>query len=317
MLLTERDIPTPQSISPQAQAMLEAAASRNRAAMPETLEAQPWREAIARADAEWIPMLRGNDALPGITDRVETIGGVKVYVFEPDQPVSDGIYLDIHGGGFVMLGGEACRLMAKLTAVRLGVRVYSVDYRMPPDHPYPAALEDSMTVYRELLDRYGADKVVVGGASAGGNIAAALALKARETGVPMPAGLVLLTPALDLTESGDTFATNRDIDVVLRGPIPWMVRLYAGEADLADPLLSPLFADFTKGFPPTFLQSGTRDLFLSNVVRVHRALRKAAVPCELHVFEAMPHGGFGGAPEDMELGLEMRRFVAERLGAVG
>ena len=315
MLLTERDIPTPQSISPQAQAMLEAAASRNRAAMPETLEAQPWREAIARADAEWIPMLRGNDALPGITDRVETIGGVKVYVFEPDQPVSDGIYLDIHGGGFVMLGGEACRLMAKLTAVRLGVRVYSVDYRMPPDHPYPAALDDSMTVYRELLGRYGADKVVVGGASAGGNIAAALALKARETGVPMPAGLVLLTPALDLTESGDTFATNRDIDVVLRGPIPWMVRLYAGEADLADPLLSPLFADFTKGFPPTFLQSGTRDLFLSNVVRMHRALRKAAVPCELHVFEAMPHGGFGGAPEDMELGLEMRRFVAERLGA--
>lgn len=317
MLLTERDIPTPQSISPQAQAILEATALRDRPAMPQTLEAQPWRDAVAKADAEWLTYLAASDALPGVTDRMETIGGVKVYVLEPDQPLSDGVYLDIHGGGFVMLGGEACRLMAKLTAVRLGVRVYSVDYRMPPDHPYPAALDDSMTVYRELLGRYGADKVVVGGASAGGNIAAALALKARETGVPMPAGLVLLTPALDLTESGDTFATNRDVDVVLRGPIPWMVRLYAGEADLADPLLSPLFADFTKGFPPTFLQSGTRDLFLSNVVRMHRALRKAAVPCELHVFEAMPHGGFGGAPEDMELGLEMRRFVAERLGAVG
>lgn len=90
--------------------------------------------------------------------------------------------------------------------------------------------------------------------------------------------------------------------------------LYARGADLAHPYLSPLFGDFSKGFPPTFLQSGTRDLFLSNVVRMHRFLRRAAIPAELHVFEAKPHGGFMGAPEDRELAEEATRFVRQNLG---
>ena len=84
--------------------------------------------------------------------------------------------------------------------------------------------------------------------------------------------------------------------------------LYANGHDLADPHLSPLFADLT-GFPPTFLQAGTRDLFLSNTVRMHRKLRAAGVEAELHVFEGMPHGGLGGAPEDIELAMEVQRFL--------
>ena len=88
-----------------------------------------------------------------------------------------------------------------------------------------------------------------------------------------------------------------------------MNQLYAGGHDLADPYLSPLFGDFTPAFPPTFLQAGTRDLFLSNTVRMHRKLRSAGVDAELHVFEAMPHGGFFGAPEDAELDAEVRRFI--------
>lgn len=85
--------------------------------------------------------------------------------------------------------------------------------------------------------------------------------------------------------------------------------LYAAGADLSHPYLSPLFGDFAPGFPPTFVQSGTRDLLLSNAVRLHRALRRAEVPVELHIFEAMPHGGFIGAPEDAELSAEQVRFV--------
>jgi acetyl esterase/lipase len=123
----------------------------------------------------------------------------------------------------------------------------------------------------------------------------------------MPTGLVLLTPELDLTESGDSFTTNLGIDTVLR-PLMQTNLLYAAGHDLAHPYLSPLFADVT-GFPPTFLQTGTRDLFLSNTVRMHRRLRAAGVDAELHVWEAMPHGGFGGAPEDGEILLEMRRFL--------
>jgi len=117
----------------------------------------------------------------------------------------------------------------------------------------------------------------------------------------------------DLTESRDSFATNLGIDAVLRSKLTESIALYAGEHDLTDPYLSPLFGDFTPPFPPTFLQTGTRDLFLSNTVRLHRRLREAGVEADLHVFEAMPHGGFFGAPEDEDVAAEVRRFLAKHL----
>ncbi len=185
---------------------------------------------------------------------------------------------------------------------------------MPPEHPYPYALDDCLLAYRYLLDRHGAPNVVIGGRSAGGNLAVATVLRARDERLPMPAGLVLLSPQLDLTESGDSFEVNRMVDVMLPGSLMPNNLLYANGMDLAHPYLSPLFGDLA-GLPPVFLQSGTRDLFLSNAVRMHRALRRAGAAAELHVFEAMPHGGFMGAtPEDRELAEEIARFVRERWG---
>jgi acetyl esterase/lipase len=171
-----------------------------------------------------------------------------------------------------------------------------------------------MATYRHVLAHHAPDKIIIGGRSAGGNLGAAMVLRARDEGLPLPAALVLLSPELDLTESGDSFEVNRHIDVVLPNPLMPINLLYANGADLRHPHLSPLFGEFAPGFPPTFLQSGTRDLFLSNAVRMHRALRRAQIPAELHVFEAMPHGGFSGAPEDAELAAEVARFVCEWLG---
>jgi acetyl esterase/lipase len=188
-----------------------------------------------------------------------------------------------------------------------------VDYRNPPDHPYPAALDDGVAVYRALLETYAPSRLVMSGASGGGNLAAAVPLRLRDLGLPLPAALGLFTPEVDLTESGDTFHTNAEIDVVLRRGLPVFNALYADGHDLASPYLSPLFGDLT-GFPPCFIQSGTRDLFLSNSVRMHRALRRAGIAAELHVWEAMPHGGFGNAPEDHEMRLEFRRFLAKFAG---
>jgi len=183
---------------------------------------------------------------------------------------------------------------------------------MPPEHPFPAAVEDGVSAYRHALERHGPKHIVVGGRSAGGNIAVATLLRARDEGLPLPAGLVLLSPQVDLTESGDSFATHQLIDVVLPGTLRSSNLLYANGADLTQPYLSPLFTDLT-GFPLTFLQSGTHDLFLSNTVRMHRALRRAGASADLHVFEGMPHGGFGGAtPEDRELQEEIARFVERR-----
>jgi acetyl esterase/lipase len=315
--LAARDIPVPGSISPEAQAMFVAIVDRPVVHFPDGNDAEAWRTAIAAAEANILPVLQPLDGLPGLKRETATIAGVPTYLATPEGAPEDRAYLDIHGGGLVMMGGEATRLTGLVMASRVGVATWSPDYRMPPDHPYPAALDDCVAVYRAMLERFPPHRIVAGGASAGGNLAAALALRLRDEGLPLPAGLVLLTPELDLTESGDSFTVLRDIDVMLRRPLMGANRLYAAGADLTDPYLSPLFGDFSKGYPPTLLQAGTRDLFLSNAVRMHRLLLKAGVPVELHVFEGMPHGGFGGAPEDQDLAETIGRFVAacfERAG---
>ena len=151
----------------------------------------------------------------------------------------------------------------------------------------------------------------MGGVSAGGTLSAALILRARDEGLPMPAAAVLLTPGTDLSQSGDTFHTNLGVDTVITRSDPGALLLYAGGHDLRDPYVSPVFGDFSPGFPPTLLASGTRDILLSDTVRMHRALRAAHVPAELHVLEAAPHGFFRGqAPEDRELDREVRAFIA-------
>src|SRR5579863_3980471 len=202
-----------------------------------------------------------------------------------------------------------CRLMGTGSASRLQHRVWSVDYRMPPEHPYPAALDDCMAAYRALLAERSPQDIIVSGGSAGGNLAAALILRARDEGLPLPAGVILNTPEIDLTESGDTFQTNNGVDPGCFSLMPVNL-LYADGSDLRHPYLSPLFADFTRGFAPTLLTTGTRDLYLSNTVRMHRALRDAGVPAELHVLEAAAHTGFPGSPEGAEIDKEVRRFVA-------
>ncbi len=312
--------PVPTSVSAEAQAYLAAGSAYGDASSggsPTDLEG--WLRYVEERDA----MLRAaiEPRLPAglpLDRSLIDVDGVPTYVLRPhDVPDADDtpVYLDIHGGALVMGGGDLAALMATGRALGTGMITWSVDYRMPPHHPYPAGLDDCLTVYRRVLELRDPADVFVGGASAGGNLAAALMLRARDEGLPMPAGLVLLTPEVDLTESGDSFTTNLGIDTVLGLLMPVNL-LYADGHDLAHPYLSPLFGDLA-GLPPTFLQTGTRDLFLSNTVRMHRRLRDAGVDAELHVWEAMPHGGFGGAPEDVEIAVELRAFLDRHRRAPG
>lgn len=316
----ERIIPVPASISPEAQAMLRAAVQDDGTPLnalypiPAPNDRAAWRQLQAAAEAHYV------DAFSAATNKISTkietrrLGIATIHVAIPENlRLKDCVFIDLHGGGLVFGGGDACRESTRLQANRLGMICYGIDYRMPPDHPYPVALDDCMTVYRHLVDQYGADRILIGGRSAGGNLALASILRARDEGLPFPAGAVLLSPELDLTESGDSFQTNRTVDVVLPNPLMPNNLLYADGADLSHPYLSPLFGEMSAEFPPIFLQSGTRDLFLSNAVRLHRKLRRVGAPVELHVFEAMPHGGFSGSPEDMELAAEVARFVTECL----
>lgn len=315
-----RDIPFPSSISTEARTALRRMVNADGMPLnalhtpPQPEDIDGWMRFKVAADAQygaamaqWAGQLRAE---------VETlrIGDATVHIATPANPVVDDVvYVDLHGGGLVFGGGAACRMGAQMQADQLGLRCWGIDYRMPPEHPYPAALDDCLAVYRRLLQQYPAQNIVIGGRSAGGNLAAAMLLRARDEGLPMPAALVLLSPEVDLTESGDSFVLNQLVDVVLPGSLMRNNLLYAAGAELAHPYVSPLFGDFSGGFAPTFIQSGTRDLLLSNAVRLHRALRRAGVPCELHVFEAMPHGGFMGAPEDRELRAEVARFVHAHL----
>lgn len=310
-----RRIPVPLSVSPEAQAVLAngiiGGSPEDDLSYPALDDIEGWRRMIAVANEAVASMIHVQSEGIKVEDREHD--GVKIFVITPPNldPANAGVYLDIHGGALIHGAGVACRTMGTLTATRFRLQVWAPDYRMPPDDPYPAPLDDCVAAYRALLAERSPREIVVGGGSAGGNLAAALILRARDEGLPLPAAAVLLTPEVDLTESGDTFKTMLGIDTVGGGRSLMPVNLlYAAGHDLSHPYLSPLFGDFTEGYPPTILTSGTRDFFLSNTVRMHRALRSAGVPAELHVMEAAPHGGFmADTPEERELNREIRRFI--------
>jgi monoterpene epsilon-lactone hydrolase len=331
--VSERDIPPPSTISPAAQKILSNGTALPRMTWPSPEDTDAWRKQLAAGEAAREQIAAS--MLAGASAKIETarIAGVICYDCVPDGDASakglashasasqgraarGPVYLFLHGGAFVLGGGSFAKAQGARYAAAVGVRTVSIDYRMPPDHPFPAAPEDCVVVYEALLETVDPKRIVIGGSSAGGNIAAAATLMIRDRGLPLPAGTILLSPEVDLTESGDSFRTNEDLDVVLKRGLPECNALYAGGHDLRDPYLSPLFGDFTRGFPPTFVQSGTRDLFLSNSVRIHRKLRESGVDAELHVWEAMPHGGFlpGEAPENAEVQAEVARFIRRVTG---
>ena len=312
--LQPQTIPEPRAISEQAREYLRTpfwAGDRPRLD-PDDLQA--WREAIDQTNAMFAPMAQAMlDQSDADVEKTE-LGGVTVYVATPRRLAAESqgrAHVFIHGGGWAFMGGEAVGAQSAVQAHRLGLTTFGVDYRVPPEHRFPAALDDCVAVYRELLQDFRGGDIVISGGSAGGNLTAAATLKLRDEGLDLPAAVALLTPATDGALLSDSIATNDQLCILKNVVMAEFWAVYAGRHDRTDPYLSPVYGDFNKGFPPTLLQSGTRDLLLSDTVRMHRALRAAGVTAELHVWEAMPHSGFGGAaPEDAELVEEMKAFFA-------
>lgn len=311
--LPARHIPVPLSVGREAQAVLAAAAGNAMqwADYPALGDTEGWREYVRIADENMLAMLSAAAMhMPPHDVSLLEIGEARTFRVAPFMPAQQHgkVFLSIHGGALIAGGGRVCELSAVMQATVMDALVFAPDYRMPPDHPFPTPLDDCLAAYRHVLKNHAPEEIVVHGMSAGGNLAAALLLRSREEGLPMPAGLVLETPEIDLTESGDSFETNAILDHVLQRRLGPINRLYAGEADLAHPHLSPLFGDITH-FPPTLLTAGTRDMFLSNAVRMLHHLRAGDVEAQLLVYEAMPHGGFFGTPEDALVRKDIRRFA--------
>jgi acetyl esterase/lipase len=309
-------VPAPVSVSPQAQAFLANPFDVSMPSPPDLADKEGWRAFIAVGEAHLAQMMALSAQAYPCEIIEHAVGEATLFEVVPhtlkEENAGLAIYY-VHGGAYIHGGGMSAAHMAQSLACVCGIRALSIDYRMPPDHPFPVGLDDAVAGYRAALERFGPERMVVCGTSAGGGLAASLVLKLRDSGLPMPRACVFVTPEADLTETGDTFETNQDIDIVLRRRLTPSVLLYADGHDLRSPYLSAVFGDFTKGFPPTLLISGTRDLFLSNTVRLHRALRQAGIDADLHVWEAMPHAGFFGAPEDQEVLEEQARFIGNWL----
>ena len=283
---------------------------------------EQWR---AAANAEAVATLA---ALPGIRERLHVtmtpsvIDGVKVNILRPaviPPGHRDKVLIQIHGGCYVLSPGEAGTTEAVMMAGFGGYEVIAVDYRMPPDAYFPAALDDAMSVYQAVLQKNNSKNVGVLGTSAGGALVLEMMLRAKQLGLPMPGAIAPSTPMSDVTKVGDSFYTNEMVDNVLvsrDGFCDAATKVYANGHDLKDPLLSPVYGDM-HGFPPAILTTGTRDLLLSNTVRVHRKLRAAGVEAELEVYEGQSHAQFGRddrLPETKEAYGEIAAFFNKHLG---
>lgn len=254
-----RSLPTPAHVSPQLQrsiaTMAAAAASGvGLTAIPTPTTAEGWKAVVAQADAQTLALVPVFAAAFPHTEHVRQIAGVTVREITPlslDPSKSDRLLVNFHGGGYVLNGGPASTSEAVLGAHYSGLRVISVDYRMPPDHPFPAALDDAVAVWKALIAERPAASIGAFGTSAGGGLTLALTLKLKALGLPLPGALALGTPWADLTGGSDSYQVNAGVDGVFSrfdGFAAGMAALYAGATGVNDPLVSPIFGDFG-GFP--------------------------------------------------------------------
>ncbi len=200
------------------------------------------------------------------------------------------VILYCHGGGYTSGGLGFSKVLASKLTRATGLDVLAFDYRLAPEHPYPAAVEDAQAAWDHLMRLgFGARDVVLAGDSAGGNMALVLCLRLRAEGRMLPGALLLMSPWTDMTCSGESLTERADIDPVLTPEYIYAVReAYAGSLDPAQPELSPLLADLA-GLPPTLIQVGTHEILFSDAERLAERMNAAGTECRLEVWEGMWH----------------------------
>ncbi len=200
------------------------------------------------------------------------------------------VILYLHGGSYNAGSTRSHRALAANIAYAARGRALTVDYRLAPEHPYPAALEDALSAYQWLLDKkIKPRQITIAGDSAGGGLTIALLVALRERGIPMPASAVVLSPWTDLSASGESWQENAKADYVINGDkLRVSARLYLGEADARDPLASPLYADL-HGLSPLLIQVGADEILLSDSTHLAERARRAGVDVTLEIWEGMQH----------------------------
>jgi len=256
---------------------------------------------------------------PGLTREQRPLGAVATEWTRSDLPAR-GVIFYCHGGAYMMGSPKLYRGLAARLASQTQCEVAVVDYRLAPEHMHPAAPDDAIVAYEALLAQTNPASIVIAGDSAGGNLALVTLLRARARGLPLPAAAVLLSPWTDLTGSGASMQLNRKRDPMLPAHrVEDAARLYAGAANLTDPDISPLFADFS-GLPPLSIHVGSTEILLDDSQRLATRARAHGVDVMLTTWDRMPHvfPMFADVlPEGRRAINAIAAFVAERIaGAV-
>lgn len=237
------------------------------------------------------------------------------FLTSKEKPNRDKIILQLHGGGYVGGMRNAYRMFAGLyNEVSRGMSVLTVDYRVAPENPYPAALEDAFAAYRYLLDDgWFAEQIIVAGDSAGGGLAMALCHYLKDKGMQLPCGLIAMSPWTDLTASGESYDTNYEKDPLFGKTRDSLIynKDYIGDNDPLNAYISPLFGDFRQ-FPPMLIQVGSYEMLLSDSVSVAAKAREQGVKVRLSIYEGMFHIFQMAAkmlPESKRAWVEIGKFI--------
>ena len=317
-------VPLPAGASPELQRAIEEAGPPNVAArrlLSPQSESQ-WRFLIEQRSDDRRGQLDRLAKSFGVSAWGGQVEGVPVYWISPldlAPEMADQLFIYVHGGAYVFGGGEGGALEAAGISATTGIPTISIDYRMPPDHPHPAAVDDVEKVYRALLQDHDPTKMALGGTSAGGGLTMASIHRFKDRSLPLPAAIYLGTPWADLTKTSDTLYTMEGVDRILGthdGILKAAAQLYAGETDLKDPLVSPVYGDFSD-FPPAYLVTGTRDMLLSDTARVAQKMRVAGTEVDLIVFEGLSHAEYAlvaDSPESRQAYQGLAEFLRLHLG---
>jgi acetyl esterase/lipase len=233
----------------------------------------------------------GSFPLPdGVTAEAVDAGGVPAEWVKASGARDDTVFLYLHGGGYALGSLATGRHLAAAFSRAAGTRILSLDYRLAPEHPFPAAVDDGVAGFRWLVEGgTPPEKILIGGDSAGGGLTVATLVALRDAGDPMPAGGICISPWVDLTCSADSYRTKAEEDpVIVHEDIQWLASLYLDGRDPKTPLASPLFANL-EGLPPLLIQVGSEELLLDDAVGLDRRAREAGVDSTLEVWEDMIH----------------------------
>ena len=226
----------------------------------------------------------------GVSYRDEAVAGMRGRWAEPDDARPMQVVLYAHGGGYSACSVDSHRRLMGHLAKAAGCRVLGVDYRLAPEHPHPAALEDLTSAYRWLLEsEHRPTDIAIAGDSAGGGLAVATLLSLRDDGMPLPAAAVVFSPWTDMTLSGESMISRSEVDVLLTLSATRVgVTSFLASGDPHDPLASPLYGDLT-GLPPLYVQVGDYELLLDDALRLAERARIAGVHVMIEVFPEMLH----------------------------